>query len=112
MTEKFISSERDTPTFTAYLICIIPFFTDEQASKPGGGDFHSWRRICALGWYAFDNVILFSASQQQIQMKSVSEADNNLISAGNTQYSHDKKDTDPYNISPIEMRSLWMEIKW
>ena len=41
MTEKFISSERDTPTFTAYLICIIPFFTDERASKPGGGDFHS-----------------------------------------------------------------------
>ena len=27
-------------------------------------------------------------------------------------YSRDKKDTDPYNISPIEMRSLWMEIKY
>ena len=25
-------------------------------------------------------------------------------------YSHDKKDTDPYNISPIEMGSLWIEI--
>ena len=27
-------------------------------------------------------------------------------------YSRDKKDTDPYIISPIEMRSLWMEIKY
>ena len=27
-------------------------------------------------------------------------------------YSRDKKDTDPYNISPIEMRSHWMEIKY
>ena len=31
--EKFISSKRDTPTFTAYLICIIPFFTDESDEK-------------------------------------------------------------------------------
>ena len=30
----------------------------------------------------------------------------------NPTYSRDKKDTDPYNISPIEMRSLWMEIKY
>jgi len=27
-------------------------------------------------------------------------------------YSRGKKDTDPYNISPIEMRSLWMGIKY
>ena len=27
-------------------------------------------------------------------------------------YSRGKKDTDPYNISPIEMRSLWMEMKY
>ena len=27
-------------------------------------------------------------------------------------YSHGKKDTDPYKISPIEMRSIWMEIKY
>ena len=29
-----------------------------------------------------------------------------------TYYSCDKKDTDSYNISPIEMRSVWMEIKY
>ena len=29
-----------------------------------------------------------------------------------TSYSHGKKDTDPHNISPIEMRSLLMEIKY
>ena len=27
-------------------------------------------------------------------------------------YSRGKKDTDPYHISPIEMRSLWMKIKF
>ena len=36
-----------------------------------------------------------------------------LIKADFTiKYRCDKKDTDPYNISPIEMRSLWMEIRY
>ena len=30
----------------------------------------------------------------------------------NISYSYGKKDTDPYNTSPIEMRSLWIEMKY
>ena len=34
------------------------------------------------------------------------------VSFNSILYSRGKKDTDPYNISPIEMRSLWMEIEY
>ena len=34
------------------------------------------------------------------------------VSFNSISYSRGKTDTDPYNISPIEMRSLWMEIKY